>query len=144
MSGLFLGLAPGEKFIVNGAILENGDKPSRIRVLEHNARVLRCADALKPDEVDTPVKQVYFAVQLLITGDLEEEKAMPAILSECAKLSHAFEPLDPQLINGIIEQLELRRYYSALNNLRRLQALEEDLLSIGRPAEDSGEKKKVA
>lgn len=139
MSGLFLGLAPGEKFIVNGALLENGDKPGRIRVLENSARVLRCADALRPDEVDTPVKQVYFAIQLLITGDLEEETTLPAIMEECTKLQHAFEPINPKLISDLIDFIEAGRFYSALNHLRRVLKLEASLLSYRKPSPDETE-----
>ena len=39
MSGLVLKLAAGERFIVNGALLENGDKPSTVRVVD-DARIL--------------------------------------------------------------------------------------------------------
>jgi flagellar biosynthesis repressor protein FlbT len=49
MSGLVLKIAPGERFIVNGALLENGDKPARIRISDGNVRILRCQDALHPD-----------------------------------------------------------------------------------------------
>ncbi|OYW87119.1 MAG: flagellar biosynthesis repressor FlbT, partial [Hyphomonas sp. 32-62-5] len=56
MSGLVLKIAPGERFIINGATLENGDKPARIRVVEGDARVLRVRDAMHPSEVNTPVK----------------------------------------------------------------------------------------
>lgn len=144
MSGLFLGLAPGEKFIVNGALLENGEKPSRIRVLENSAKVLRCADALRPEEVNTPVKQIYFAVQLLITGDLNEDEAMPAILAECEKLAHAFEPIDPKLIQSLISLLEQERYYSALNQLRRLQKLEADIFAYTTAKQTALAEQKVA
>lgn len=144
MSGLFLGLAPGEKFIVNGALLENGDKPSRIRVLENSARVLRCADALRPEEVNTPVKQVYYAIQLLITGDLEEQDTLPAILKECASLAHAFEPIDTKLIGTLVNMLEAGRYYSALNHLRRALKLEESLLSLSHAPSDEPGARKVA
>ena len=42
MSGLILKLAAGEKVVINGALLENGDKPSSLRIADANARVLRC------------------------------------------------------------------------------------------------------
>ena len=47
MSGLMLKLAPGERFIINGTMLENGDRPGRIRVPGPDVMVLRCRDALK-------------------------------------------------------------------------------------------------
>ena len=87
MSGLILKLAAGEKVVINGALLENGDKPSSLRIADANARVLRCRDALKPEEVDTPVKQVYYAIQLLITGDLEDDRVLPALFREIEHLA---------------------------------------------------------
>ncbi|MCF6329226.1 MAG: flagellar biosynthesis repressor FlbT [Henriciella sp.] len=103
MSGLILKLTAGERFVINGAVLENGDKPARIRITEDNVRVLRCRDALRPEEVDTPVKQVYFAIQLLITGDLDETVALPAIDAECCKLQNVFMTIQADLIPTLRE-----------------------------------------
>ena len=128
MSGLVLTLAPGESFIVNGAVLENGDRPSRIRIKDTDARVLRCSDAIKPADVDTPVKQVYFAIQLFITGDLDPDQAMPAVLKECAALEDVFSSVKPSLMPRLLEMLNRGNYYSALNQLKGIIALERKLL----------------
>lgn len=136
MSGLVLTLAPGESFIVNGAVLENGDRPSRIRVKNYDARILRCSDALKPEEVDTPVKQVYFAIQLLITGDLEANDAMPAILKECEALEDIFSTIKPDGIPKLREMLSRENYYSALNHLKQILALETTLLAHAKDAQE--------
>lgn len=133
MSGLVLKIAPGERFIVNGAMLENGDKPARIRITESNVRVLRCRDALRPEEVNTPVKRIYFAIQLLITGDLKETDALPAIDAECCALLDIFRPLNPDLIPTLRSMLSRGNHYSALCHLRQILALEEQLLAR-RPA----------
>lgn len=130
MSGLLLKLAAGESFIVNGAVLENGEKPSRIRIKDADARVLRCSDAIKPADANTPVKQVYFAIQLLITGDLEEEKTLPAIYAECEKLQDAFQTIDENLITHLVATLERGNFYSALCHLRQVIALEAELLAL--------------
>ena len=114
MSGLVLKIAPGERFIVNGAILENGDKPARIRITEGDVRVLRCRDALRPEEVNSPCKQIYYAVQLLITGDLEEGGTLPAIDDECSKLLDVFKTIDPELIPTLRSMISRGNYYSAL------------------------------
>lgn len=128
MSGLLLTLAPGERFIVNGALLENGDRPSRIRIKDNDARVLRCSDALKPEEVDTPVKQVYYAIQLLITGDLQPERTIPALKAECEKLRDVFETVAPSVIPDLLSMIERGNYYSGLCHMRQLFALEAELL----------------
>jgi flagellar protein FlbT len=128
MSGLMLKLAPGERFIINGTMLENGDKPGRIRVPGPDVMVLRCRDALKPDEVDTPVKQVYYAIQLLITKDLEEEDTLPAIYRACTDLKAAFQPLKPEFVPTLCEMIRRGNYYSALCYLKPIIELESQLL----------------
>ena len=128
MSGLVLTLAPGESFIVNGAVLENGDRPSRIRIKDNDARVLRCSDALKPADVDTPVKQVYFAIQLFITGDLDPDDAMPAVKKECAALEDVFSSVNASLMPRLLNMLDRGNFYSALNHLKGIMTLERKLL----------------
>lgn len=130
MSGLVLKVAPGERFIINGATLENGDKPARIRVVEGDARVLRVRDAMRPNEVNTPVKRVYYAIQLLITGDLKEEDMLPAIDEACIELLDIFKPLDASLIPDLRSMVSRGNYYSALCHLRQILALEEELLAM--------------
>jgi flagellar protein FlbT len=129
MSGLVLKIAPGERFIVNGALLENGDKPARIRISEANVRVLRCRDALRPEEVDTPVKRIYYAIQLLITGDLDVVDATPAIDAECCELLDIFRPIDADLIPTLRSMLSRGNHYSALCHLRQVLAIEAQLLA---------------
>jgi len=135
MSGLVLKIAPGERFIVNGALLENGDKPARIRIADNDVRVLRCRDALRPEEVDSPVKRIYFAIQLLITGDLQSAETVPAIDAECAALLDIFRPIDPDLIPTLRSMLSCGNHYSALCHLRQVLALEAQLLARCAPAE---------
>ena len=129
MSGLVLKIAPGERFIVNGALLENGDKPARIRIADGAARVLRCRDALRPEDVDTPVKRIYFAIQLMITGDLDPREATPAIDADCAALLDIFRPIDPEMIPTLRSMIGRGNHYSALCHLRQVLAIEAQLLA---------------
>lgn len=128
MSGLMLKLAPGERFFINGTLLENGDKPGRIRVPGPDVMVLRSRDALKPSEVNTPVKQVYYAIQLLITRDLDETETLPAIYRACDDLKTAFEPAQPELIPILQEMIRRGNYYSALCYMKQIIELESQLL----------------
>ena len=57
MSGLVLKLGPKERVLVNGAVIENGDRRSRLSILTPNANILRLRDAIRPDEVTTPVRR---------------------------------------------------------------------------------------
>lgn len=132
MSGLILKLAAGEKVVINGALLENGDKPSSLRIADSSARVLRCRDALRPDEVNTPVKQVYYAIQLLITGDLEEDHVLPALFEEIGRLEDAFRPIDANIVDQLRQMLRKGNHYSALCHMRHMLELEEELFRHAR------------
>jgi len=71
MSGLVLKLNPKERVLVNGAVIENGDRRSRVSILTPNANILRMRDALRPDWTSSkrhskkahpsPAPQIIFA-----------------------------------------------------------------------------------
>ncbi len=68
---LKLSLKPGESFVVNGAVVRNGDRRG-VLLLENRARVLREKDILQPEEADTPAKAAYFAVmQMYLLGETD-------------------------------------------------------------------------
>ena len=71
MNGLVLKLAPGERVLVNGAVLENGDRRCRLTLVTPNANVLRLRDAIHPDEANTPVKRVVCIAQLAVAGEAD-------------------------------------------------------------------------
>ena len=99
MSGLILNLKPGEKFLVNGIVLENGSRRGQIKIEGNAAKVLRLSDALHPDDVDTPVKRAYYLAQLILSCDMSEEEAQPALLQDLKKLEFALAETD----NGQLE-----------------------------------------
>ncbi len=128
MSELMLTLAPEERFFVNGTVFENGDTPGTFKVEGPNVRVLRTRDALKPSDATTPVKQVYYAIQLLITGDVEEADTLPSVEKACEDLNAAFAPANPDLIPILQELIRRRNYFSALCYLKQIVQLEAQLL----------------
>ncbi len=144
MTGLVLTLTPGESVIINGAVIENGDRPARIRIKTVDARVLRCADEMRASEVNTPVKRIYFAVQLLITGELAPEQTVPAINAECVQLADVFLTINSGLIPTLVAMISRGNYYSALNHLRSLIAIEAQLLRSQSQSDDTDLARRVA
>jgi len=63
MSGLILKLAPNERVLINGAVIENGDRRTRIAVRTPDANILRLRDAIHPDDSNTPVARVCYATR---------------------------------------------------------------------------------
>jgi flagellar protein FlbT len=61
---LKLSLKPGEKFVINGAVLANGDKRTSL-VIQNKACVLREKDILQPKDAKTPARLVYLAIMLM-------------------------------------------------------------------------------
>lgn len=68
MSGLVLKLGPRERILINGAVIENGDRRSRLSIVTPKANILRLRDALHPDDASTPVRRICYTAQLILTG----------------------------------------------------------------------------
>lgn len=61
---LKLSLKPGEKFVLNGAVLANGEKRTSL-VLQNKACVLREKDIMQSEEATTPARRIYFPVMMM-------------------------------------------------------------------------------
>ena len=78
---LKLSLKPGEKFVLNGAVLINGDRPTSF-IIENQVTVLRDRDMLKIEEADTAAKRVYCAILALYQGEGEKDANYDTYVSE--------------------------------------------------------------
>src|SRR5580698_4719998 len=61
---LKLSLKPGEKFVLNGAVLSNGDKRTSL-VLQNKACVLREKDIMQPEQATTPARRIYLPIMMM-------------------------------------------------------------------------------
>jgi flagellar protein FlbT len=61
---LKLSLKPGEKFVLNGAVLANGDKRTSL-ILQNKACILREKDIMQPEDANTPARRIYFPVMMM-------------------------------------------------------------------------------
>lgn len=126
---LKLSLKPGEKFVLNGAVVQNGDRRATL-LLQNKASVLREKDIMQPDDVNSPARRIYFPVMMMY---LEEASAQrfydefatrmaefmgviqnPAVLAECVAIS---------------KQVMSREYYKALMQCRKLIEYEDERLA---------------
>lgn len=130
MSGLVLKLNPKERVLVNGAVIENGDRRSRLSILTPNANILRLRDAIRPDEVNTPVRRVCYIAQLVLSGDVAEDDARLQILRGIEQLSQALRDDDSRAqLSSATEAVGRNDFYRALKSLRGLLAREARLLA---------------
>lgn len=57
-------LKPGEKAVINQAVILNGGEKAEL-VLENKARILRERDIMTEEQANSPAKRIYFVVQML-------------------------------------------------------------------------------
>jgi flagellar protein FlbT len=61
---LKLSLKPGERFVLNGAVLTNGDKRTSL-VIQNKACVLREKDIMQPEAATTPARHIYLPIMMM-------------------------------------------------------------------------------
>ena len=86
MSGLILKLGPKERILVNGAVIENGERRSRLAIMTPDANILRLRDVIHPEDAKTPVKRACYAVQLVLSGDATANETKHALLRNIEEL----------------------------------------------------------
>jgi flagellar protein FlbT len=125
---LKLSLKPGEKFVLNGAVVQNGDRRCSL-VLQNKASVLREKDIMQLEDVNSPARHVYFPVMMMYLDEAGADKyydeflhrmsefmsviSNPAILAECVTVSRS---------------ILSREFYKALMGCRKLIEYEDERL----------------
>lgn len=134
MSGLVLKLGPHERVLINGAVIENGDKRSRLSVVTPNANILRLRDAIHPEEANTPVRRVCYMAQLVLSGDTAAGEIRQGLLRAIEQLSQVLVDPDSRMQLSAASRAVLEgQHYAALRSLRALLPREERLLAVGHP-----------
>lgn len=134
MSGLVLKLSPRERVLINGAVIENGERRSRLSIVTPNANILRLRDAIHPEEVTTPVRRVCYIAQLVLSGDADPDAAKIQLLRGIEQLSQALRDSDSRKqLDAATDAVLEAQFYQALKALRVLLPREERLMAATRP-----------
>ena len=135
MTGLVLKLGPHERVLINGAVIENGERRSRLAVVTPNAHILRLRDAIHPEEVNTPVRRVCYIAQMVLSGDAKPEDARMQLLRGIEQLSQVLTDHDSRtLLNQATDAVLEDQFYPAMKALRSLLPREERLFAATRMA----------
>lgn len=131
MTGLVLKLGPRERVMINGVVMENGDRRARLNVITPDANVLRLRDAIHPDEANTPVRRVCYIAQLVLAGEADAEQGRRQLLSGIEQLAQVFQDADSRThLVTATEAVVAGRIYQALRALRCVLPREARLLGI--------------
>lgn len=121
MSGLILKLRPNEEFMINGVVVQNGEKKTRLRVKTSGASILRLKDAMRPEEATTPEKRAYYVAQLAVSGELATDEAVRILREALAELSgKARDGRERDVIDRAGEELEKGRIYGVMRKLAEI------------------------
>ncbi len=129
MPGLILKLRAHEQILVNGVVMQNGDRNARLIIKTPDAKILRLRDAIHPEDATTPVKRVCYVAQLAVAGETDLDRAGAELATGLAQLSDALAGVPgAEPIEEAVAMLEQENFYGVLRALRRLLPLEERLL----------------
>jgi flagellar biosynthesis repressor protein FlbT len=125
---LKLSLRPGERFVVNGAVVQNGDRRAAL-VLQNKASVLREKDIMQADDANSPARRIYFPIMMLYLDQGDRDLLYGEFAQRLAEFMGAVR--NPQILAecvSVSRDVMAGDYYKALMRCRRLIGYEEDRL----------------
>lgn len=126
---LKLSLKPGEKFVLNGAVLANGEKRTSL-VLQNKACVLREKDIMQSEEANTPARRIYFPVMMMYLDPDGSEAYYNDFAMRMTEFMGAIQ--NRQAITTCLEisrEVMSGAYYKALMACKKLFEFEQERLN---------------
>ena len=125
---LKLSLKPGEKFVLNGAVVQNGDRRG-VLILQNKASVLREKDIMQMDEVTTPARRIYFPVMMMYLDETAAPKVHDEFVLRLTEFMGATR--NPAVMADCVatsKHVMAREYYKALMTARKIVDYEDERL----------------
>lgn len=135
---LKLSLKPGERFVLNGAVVENGDRRATL-VLQNKASVLREKDIMQQHEADTPAKRIYFPVMMMYLSSQAENEVYDEFVLRMTEFMNAIS--NPDILAecvSVSREVMSGEYYKALLRCRKLIAYEAERMGTSTQKKTGG------
>jgi Flagellar biosynthesis regulator FlbT len=127
-SSLRISLKAGERIFINGAVLRV-DRKVALEFLNDVTFLLE-NHVLQPEQATTPLRQLYFIVQMMLINPDGAEQAMAMFRKSVVMLLTCFRNeevlVELKHIDGMVTQ---GRAFEALKAIRALYPIEEQILS---------------
>ena len=127
---LKLSLKPGEKFVLNGAVVQNGDRRTTL-VLQNKASVLREKDIMQAEDVTTPARRIYFPIMMMYLDESSASKFFDELALRITEFMGATQ--NPEILAECVaasRHVLAREYYKALMSARKIVEYEERVLNV--------------
>jgi flagellar biosynthesis repressor protein FlbT len=125
-------LKANERIYINGAVL-SVDRKTCIEFL-NNVDFLLENHVLQTEDADTALKQIYFAIQIMLMAPSDTQAAQLLFQSQLASVLQVFshQSILAELKN-VDRLVHEKHYYEAMKSLRALFALEAEILGRAPP-----------
>lgn len=125
---LKLSLKPGEKFVVNGAVIANGDKRASL-VIRNKVSILREKDIMQQEDANTPARRIYFPIMLCYLEPDDNTAYLEEFMRRMTEFINAVEtPEVRALCAEITGDVMGKNYYRALMSCKKLFPFEKSRL----------------
>ena len=125
---LKLSLRPGERFVLNGAVVRNGDRRA-VLILQNKASVLREKDIMQEEDAATPARRIYFPVMMMYLEEASAERYYDEFVRRLTEFLGVIS--NPEVVAdcvNISKHCMAREYYRALVMCRKLIDYEDERL----------------
>ena len=125
---LKLSLKPGEKFVLNGAVVQNGDRRG-VLILQNKASVLREKDIMQEEDVTSPARRIYFPVMMMYLDEAGAERYYDEFVRRLTEFMGVIKnpPVFAECV-AVSKHCMAREYYKALMLCRKLNEYEDERL----------------
>ena len=125
---LKLSLKPGEKFVLNGAVVQNGDRRGTL-VLQNKASVLREKDIMQADDATSPARRIYFPVMMMYLDEGDAGKYYDEFVRRMTEFMGAIRNAEvlTECVN-VSKHVLAREFYKGLMGCRKLIEYEDSRL----------------
>ena len=123
---LKLSLKPGEKFVINGAVITNGDRRATL-TLQNKASLLRQKDIMHKTEAITPAKRIYFPLMMMYLSSNQENDYYNEFMLRMTEFMGAIK--NPDVLSDCVavgRSVMAGELYNALLKCRRLMSYEDE------------------
>jgi flagellar biosynthesis repressor protein FlbT len=127
---LKISLKPGEKILISGAVVTNGNTRSNLSI-ENKVAILREKDIMKEAGADTSCRRIYFVIQLMYIDEgnvVEYHNTYWNLVKDVV----AAAPSTLGLLDQISKRILNGEYYKALKLTRKLTDYEEEVVKNAR------------
>lgn len=124
---LKLKLKPGERVLISGALITNGETPANFYI-ENKVPLLREKDIMTEKGAKTFCEKIYFVIQLMYFSP-QNIRDLHKLYWKHVKLLVKASPSTMELVSKISEMILVEKYYDALKLTKDLIEYEKKLIS---------------